>query len=150
MEAGSGAAACLPGCSAEMGPSVAGQAAFFGGAVLLGGAVGVLYDMFRVIRVRIGLRAVGAVLDLLFWTAATAALFVYAVTAGDGEVRVYMILGVLAGAAVYFALLSRWILRLGYLAADFVGLVWGIVTLPLRAILLLYKKIGKKAKKFFH
>ena len=56
-----------------MGPSVSGQAAFFGGAVLLGGGVGVLYDLFRVIRVRIGLRAVGAVLDLLFWTAATAA-----------------------------------------------------------------------------
>ena len=37
MGAGSGAAACLPGCSAEMGPSVAGQAAFFGGAVLQAG-----------------------------------------------------------------------------------------------------------------
>ena len=90
--------------------SVSAQAALLAGALLLGAAVGLLYDFFRILRVRIPLKLLGALLDLVFWLAVTAALFVYAVAAGDGAVRIYLVLGVLGGATVYFLLLSRWAL----------------------------------------
>ena len=77
-------------------------------------------------------------------------LFLYTVTAGSGEVRGYLVLAVLGGAAAYFWLLSRWFLWLGYRLADFLGLVWGLVTLPLVLLARLGKKIEKKAKKSFH
>jgi cell division protein FtsB len=80
----------------------------------------------------------------------TVGLFVYAVWAGNGEVRIYMVLSVLGGAVGYFLLFSRGILKLGYLLADLAALLWGIVTLPLRAGARLCKKIGKTQKKFFH
>ena len=64
--------------------SVSGQAAFLGGALVLGAAVGLLYDFFRILRVRVPLPLLGGILDLLFWLAVTAALFVYAVCASNG------------------------------------------------------------------
>lgn len=64
--------------------------------------------------------------------------------------RIYLVLGVLGGATVYFLLLSRWALKLGYLLADFLGVLWRLATLPVVAAGRLCKKIGKRAKKTFH
>ena len=133
-----------------MAVSIAAQAALLGGALLLGAAVGVLYDAFRILRVRLPSPLLGGVLDLLFWLAVTVGLFVYAVWAGNGEVRIYMVLSVLGGAVGYFLLFSRGILKLGYLLADLAALLWGIVTLPLRVGARLCKKIGKTQKKVVH
>ena len=101
--------------------SVTDQALFFAGALVMGAAVGLLYDAFRILRVRVRLPLLGGVLDLLFWLVVTVALFVYTTTAGSGEVRLYIVAAVLLGAAAYFWLLSRWFLKLGYRLADLVG-----------------------------
>ena len=93
--------------------SVTDQALFFAGALVMGAAVGLLYDAFRILRVRVRLPLLGGVLDLLFWLVVTVALFVYTTTAGSGEVRLYIVAAVLLGAAAYFWLLSRWFLKLG-------------------------------------
>ena len=69
--------------------SVTDQALFFAGALVMGAAVGLLYDAFRILRVRVRLPLLGGVLDLLFWLVVTVALFVYTTTAGSGEVRLY-------------------------------------------------------------
>ena len=47
--------------------SVTDQALFFAGALVMGAAVGLLYDAFRILRVRVRLPLLGGVLDLLFW-----------------------------------------------------------------------------------
>ena len=78
----------------------------------MGAAGGLLYDAFRILRVRVRLPCCG-VLDLLFWLVVTVALFVYTTTAGSGEVRLYIVAAVLLGAAAYFWLLSRWFLETG-------------------------------------
>jgi len=57
--------------------------------------VGLLYDLFRSLRVRVTLKLLGALLDLVFWLAVTAALFVYAVAAG----KPYVILTAVYGAS---------------------------------------------------
>ena len=79
--------------------SVTDQALFFAGALVMGAAVGLLYDAFRILRVRVRLPLLGGVLDLLFWLVVTVALFVYTTTAGSGEVRLYIVAAVLLGAA---------------------------------------------------
>ena len=81
----------MPGSSAEMTVSVTDQALFFAGALVMGAAVGLLYDAFRILRVRVRLPLLGGVLDLLFWLVVTVALFVYTTTAGSGEVRLYIV-----------------------------------------------------------
>ena len=53
-------------------------------ALLLGGAMGVAYDLMRILRVRIRLPLLGPLLDLLFWLTATAALFIWSQSAWGG------------------------------------------------------------------
>ena len=65
--------------------SVTDQAMAFLGALALGGALGVLYDLFRLVRVRLKLRALGALLDLGYWALAVLALFGYCLAAGNGD-----------------------------------------------------------------
>ena len=69
--------------------SVAQQAAALAQAAALGLAVGLLYDLFRVLRVRVALPLLGAVLDLSFWIIVTVALFVWSQQAWRGEIRLY-------------------------------------------------------------
>ena len=64
--------------------------------------------------------------------------------------RIYMVLAVFAGAGLYFFFLSRGVLKIGYLIADFLGVLWHMATLPARGVFALCKKIGKNAKKSFH
>ena len=143
-------AGCSPGYSAEMEISVAGQAASLLSALAIGALVGVLYDFFRILRARLHLPFLGAVLDLLFWLLVTAALFLHALWVGDGAVRIYYVLAILAGAWLYFMAVSRWALKIGYLLADLVGVVWKIIILPVTILTFLAKKLRAWAKKTFH
>ena len=130
--------------------SVAAQAVSLAGALALGVAVGLLYDLFRILRVRIPWRVMGGFLDLVFWLLVTAALFVYTVAVGDGRVRFFLVAAILGGAVAYFLLLSRWALKLGYLFADLLGFLWRLLTLPVTGLLAICKKIKKIAKNHFH
>jgi tryptophan-rich sensory protein len=118
-------------------------------ALLLGGAMGVVYDLFRILRVRVKVRLLGPLLDLLFWLAATAALFVWSQSAWGGQVRLYGAAFCLAGGALYFWALSPFFLRLGYLGADLAAALLGILTFPLGAAEALLKKIRKIVKNVF-
>lgn len=87
-------------------------------ALLLGAAFGVLYDLSRVLRVRVRLRLLGLT-DLLFWLVATCALFLWSQRAWGGEIRAYGAAFCLAGEAPIF----------GYSAGGFCGwaTVWPIL-----------------------
>ena len=116
----------------------------------LGLAIGLLYDCFRVLRVRLHLPLLGGILDLLFWLLVTAALFLHALITEAGVLRLYMVAAVLGGAVLYFKLLSRWCLALGYRLATLAALFVRLVTFPLTCAAALGKKMGSGAKKNFH
>ena len=132
----------MAACSVEMEIWVSEQALFLLGAVGLGAAAGLIYDLLRILRVRLPLPLIGGLMDLLFWLVVTAAIFVYSTVAGRGQVRGYLLAGILAGGGLYFWALSRGFLWLGYRLADLVGVVWHIVTLPLVVV----GKVCKKNK----
>ena len=71
--------------------SVTDQALAFLGALALGGSLGGLYDLFRLFRQRFRLGLLDSVLDLLYWPVSVGALFFYAVAAGNGDVRLYLL-----------------------------------------------------------
>ena len=116
-------------------------------ALLLGGAMGVTYDLFRILRVRVRVPLLGPLLDLLFWLAATAALFIWSHDAWGGEVRLYGAAFCLAGGALYFWAVSPWLLKLGYLGADLAAAFLGILTIPLGVAESRRKKKSKNIKK---
>lgn len=79
--------------------------AVFAGAILLGLSLGLVYDLMRALR-RLGGRLWCGALDVLCCAASAAGVFLYAM-AGDGEVRLFILIGVLGGAVLFFCLLSR-------------------------------------------
>ena len=129
--------------------SVSVQAAAFGGALLLGMAVGLVYDLIRIPRAYIRIPLLGEVLDLLFWAAVTAALFLYAIASGNGEVRIYMAAALFCGAVVYFLLFSPWVRKFSALIAALAASVWRTVTFPVLKAAAAIKKLKEKLKNSF-
>lgn len=80
----------------------------FGMTIVAGVAAGVTFDLYRLLRR--GLRPKGAaawLADLLFWLVLAPVVFSLLLLANWGELRFYVLLGLTAGAALYFGLLSE-------------------------------------------
>lgn len=118
-------------------------------ALLLGGVLGLVYDLMRVLRRRIPLPGLGGALDFLFWVLATAGLFLFSQQAWDGQVRLYGAVFCFLGGAAYFWGMSPLALRLGFAVADMLGFILGILSLPVRLLARLFKRFGKFAKNIF-
>lgn len=80
---------------------------------LSGVALGVLYDVYRVVAglLRIS-RWIIPLLDLIYWVAATLLVFRVLYYSNQGQVRAFVFLALLIGISFYFALLSRWVILL--------------------------------------
>lgn len=90
-----------------MNVSVAGQTLEFAYSALLGVALGVLYDLFRVLRAYIKPgRVVTAVLDVLYWVLAVCALIGFVLTVSGGQMRWYVLVGAFCGGFVYMCTIS--------------------------------------------
>jgi len=71
-----------------------------------GGVLGFLYDLARALRRELKGSVTAALTDLLFWVCAALMLFTLGMSTGQGQLRLFMLCGVLGGAAVYFLTLS--------------------------------------------
>jgi len=99
---------------------IAAEAATLGEALLTGIAVGIYYDIFRIIRRIIHCRYANIVgQDIFFWV--TSAIFVFFVTIklNGGIVRIYFVAAVLGGWFIYMVtvgaivmLVIEWLVRL--------------------------------------
>ena len=119
-----------------MAADVAAQAALFLEGAAVGAALGLLYDLFRVLRERWRHWA-GMVLDLLFWLTAAAALFAFAILRGDGEIRLYHGAAFAAGGGGYFLLFSRFVLWLLRRLADGAAFLYGLFRKAFEKVLFL-------------
>ena len=133
-----------------MAVSVADQARALLGAIGLGAAAGLMYDLFRVLRVRIPLRWLGPVLDLVFWLCCTITFFLWSVDSVGGLVRIYTAIAALSGAWCYFALLSSHLLPICYRLATIFTKDMGVILLPLTTIRRLGKNFSEICKNLFH
>lgn len=84
------------------------QVTVFALTIAIGTLLGILFDLYRVIRGRLRPGKLATALgDLLFWLVATALTFALLVVGNWGELRLYVWVGFLSGAFVYHLLLSR-------------------------------------------
>jgi len=88
--------------------SMSGQGWLFLSTVLVGAAIGLLYDAFRIFRKTAPHSSFAVQLeDLFFWVAATGLTFYYMLHRNYGEIRPFALLGFVVGVLLYFATLSR-------------------------------------------
>lgn len=132
------------------------QSAYFLEAVLLGAVLGLIYDVFAVVRslTRAG-AGLTALCDGLFWLTALAVYFVFTVAWAGGQVRGFLLLGCGLGALFFELTLSplirvvltaviRTALRLMFGVCHLLARVLGAVFCPLKA---LYRGVREKFSK---
>lgn len=100
--------------------------------MLCGLAMGLAFDVYRVASHRFHVaRWLLPALDAAYWAAATLGVFTVLLTSNQGEVRLYVFLGLGIGVTGYFGLLSSWMVRItGKLIDAFKALVlfaWRVV-----------------------
>lgn len=123
-----------------MGNYVSEQLAVFLRAIALGAVLGLVYDLLSVLR-RLGGRLWGGALDAAFCLMAAGSVFLF-VMAGDGEMRMFIALGVLGGAVLFWCLLGSLLRPVWNFWLDMA--LW-----PVEILKNLLKKIGQKTKKVF-
>ena len=123
------------------------QAASLGVSILIGGALFLLYDIFRIFRrvVPHGNFWIG-VEDFFYWLCCTAVVFVMLYRENDGMVRGFSIGGIMIGMLLYYFLLSRFVIRINVMVF---GTVFGLLGKIFGTILLPFRKHGKKIIHFF-
>lgn len=114
-------------------------------SLLLGIGFGIFYDIVRVIRRRIPF--LGSALDFILPLAIAIGMLLFALYAGGGILRIFMLAAVVLGAAMYFAMLSPLILGVLFLFADLIN---SIICLLLTPIKFLFDFLWNFSKKLFH
>lgn len=109
-------------------------------AIVLGGTLALLYDLTRALHI-LGGKIWGSILDVLVSFSAVSTVFLF-VMAGDGELRLFILLGALGGAVLFFSLLSSSLRPIWTFWVD-------LSLLPLRVAEGLLRKIGYFFKKLF-
>ena len=117
-------------------------------SVLLGGGLGVLYDVFRALRAVfpvMGRAVPTAVCDVVYLVLCGIGIFLFSVIAGDGQVRGYYCLGAFLGAVLY--LLTAGTVIIGIIRTGFgtayriIGSLFRRAAKPFAGM---FKKIGTK------
>ena len=131
-----------------MGVVISQQLSAFLASILLGALLGLLYDLLRSLRELFRGRGLWA-MDLAYCAAVVTAAFYFTMTFGEGELRIYMVLGILGGAALFFCLLSRPLRPLWDFWRDCLAALLALLTWPFRVFLRIAKKFSRAGKKVF-
>lgn len=139
------------------------ELAVVGYAALFGVGVGILYDVFRVLRLIFRPSAVAVfVEDLIFFfiTAWLTGMFIF--TFHSGVIRLYIFVSAVAGAALWYMTFGRISYRLWRRVSDKIRRFFAVLSAPLRKIFAKFKqklaqkrqekqkKEAKNTKKLFH
>lgn len=108
---------------------------------LTGLGIGLLFDCFRIQRkVLRTCDIITYIQDILFWIFSGILIIFVIMKYTNGEIRIYMILGMLIGIILYFLIFSKYIMKI------FVTIL-GFLLNIIRKLLLPIKKINKIIKK---
>lgn len=117
-------------------------------AFLLGACLGLLYDVFRILRIAIKTPAVIVFLeDILYFLICGIITFLFMMSCIDGRVRGFIVIGELLGAVLYYCTIGSLLFRLSnaiiYAVKKFFRLIFHPVFLLLGWISSILKKTGK-------
>lgn len=133
--------------------SVSQQTAFFLLSVVLGAAMGVVYDIFRVIRILFPPAAKSkslAVQDVIFWLIYGFCIFCYSSEVCGGSLRFFMFFGSLMGFALYILTIGNFITGILRQFAETVRrILRKVYSLVFEPIVKLFKNLCQKFSRFF-
>lgn len=121
------------------------QTYMFLGACLAGVLVGLIFDIFRVKRKLVETSdLIVYIEDILYWLIIAIVLFLLMYYSNEGELRGYLILGILIGMIFYILTLSQYVMSFLVYIIRLLGKVFVIVLkiliFPIRIILKIFRK----------
>ena len=117
-----------------------------------GFVIGILFDIFRILRKTFKTKDfVTYIEDVIFWIL-TGLILLYSIfTFSNGEIRLYMFIGILIGCIVYMLTISNYFIKISVIvvkvAKNVIGKIISIVILPFKLILKPIKFITINVKK---
>lgn len=114
---------------------------------LTGVEIGILFDFFRILRrtIKTG-NIVTYIQDILFWIL-TGILVLYNIWYfNNGEIRVYMFLGIIIGTLIYMSTLSNIFVKL---FTKILSTIIKVLEIPFKTIITIFRKIITAMLSFF-
>lgn len=114
---------------------------------LTGVAIGILFDFFRILRRSIKTsNIITYIEDVLFWIL-TGILVLYNIWYfNNGEIRIYMFLGIVIGVLVYMSTLSNIFVKI---FSKILSFIIKIMEIPFKIIIDIFRKINTITVSFF-
>lgn len=122
---------------------------------LVGALIGLLFDFFRILRKNFKTKDfITYIQDFLFWTL-TGLIILYAIFYfNDGEIRLFMFLGIIMGILLYMLILSNLIIKTSSfiinIVKNVINLITKILIYPLKIVFSTLKKIFKQPAMFIY
>lgn len=134
--------------------SVASQSLVFLFSVLIGCAIGVVYDIFRILRIVIPHGTVLTFIeDFIFWVIAMCVAFWFLLMYNNGQVRWYLLLGFISGFTIYINTLGVLVIMQAKFIVRILKAILHFILIPFlflaKQICKLFSFLGKKIKKPF-
>ena len=112
---------------------------------ILGAVCALVFDAFRVSERFVRSPFFVVILkDVFFWFFVTVLIFSICLKFNNGEIRMFMFIGVFAGAFIYFNTLSKHILNLLYFLINIlkkiICFIFSIILIPLKIVIKLFNK----------
>lgn len=107
--------------------------------------IGLLFDFFRIQRKVIKtFDFITYLQDALFWILSGIVLIISIMNFTNGEIRSYMILGIIIGVVLYFNIFSKYIMKISVGIANFFIKIVHILISPIKKLSKKFKKSWKK------
>lgn len=125
---------------------VTNQAYLFLIFIINGIIIGILFDFFRILRKSFKTAdLVTYMQDILFWIL-TGVIFLYSIFVFcNGEIRLFMFIGVLLGTIIYMLVASKYVIKINVYIITFVKKIvikiFSFIFMPIKAIYKILKKI---------
>ena len=126
------------------------QLATLGWSVLLGLLCSLVYDLLRTVRLRCGSAWLMHTLDAVYIALVLLVVILLSVRRGQGELRLYMLLGMVLGAVSYVPVLRRLLQPVWQFWVDTAALFVRFLCFPAAFLWRMAKKVCHTAKKLFH
>lgn len=121
---------------------VANQANLFLIFTINGIVIGILFDIFRILRKSFKTSDIVTYMqDILFWIL-TGFILLYSIfTFSNGEVRFYMFLGVFLGCLIYMILFSKYFININVKIIKTIKKIISIILMPIKLLIKFIKKL---------
>lgn len=122
--------------------------------IVNGITIGLLFDFFRILRKTFKTKDyITYIEDFLFWILTGFTILYTTFNFNDGEIRLFMIFGIIIGTIIYMVFLSSYVIKINVTIINFIknilSKIFNILSFPFVFIFSILKKVFAKPILFF-